>query len=263
LLFAFVNQERRDLIKLEFRKRLRSLILCSKEFIFDTNSLPKKLDPSTHRTIDSKVDFSLARLLSLYEFHLDGLLLIGANDGEELLGSAYDRFRKVVAVEPNTEVTIRLHTNLKKFQESMLLDVAAGASRYRTNMNVADNNGQSSSLLEPMEHLVEAPHVRFEKIVEVPVERLDSLIDYSKCPAFWIVDVQGFELDALKGAGQLLEKCEVLYVEVNRSQVYKGCTQVEELDAYLELFGIKRAATRWWGGWGDAIYLRAPIRRVL
>jgi FkbM family methyltransferase len=250
------------LINLELHKRLLSLILSSKEFISGTNSLPKKLDPSSHRTLDSKVDFSLARVLSSYELDLDSLLLIGANDGEELLGSAYDRFRTVVAVEPNTEVISRLDRNLRKFQESMLLDIAAGASRYRANLNVADNNGQSSSLLEPMEHLVEAPYVTFEKIVEVQVERLDALIDYSKCPAFWIVDVQGFELDALKGAGQLLEKCEVLYVEVNRSQVYKGCTQVVELDAYLELFGIKRAATRWWGGWGDAIYLRAPISRV-
>jgi hypothetical protein len=47
--------------------------------------------------------------------------------------------------------------------------------------------------------------------------------------------------------------------EVNKDQVYVGCTQIGEIDEILSDF--KRVETFWVGnqGWGDALYIRKTI----
>jgi hypothetical protein len=45
---------------------------------------------------------------------------------------------------------------------------------------------------------------------------------------------------------------------VNKKEVYENCSDVYEIDRYLEKHGFKRVATRWVKrqGWGDALYIR-------
>ena len=48
-----------------------------------------------------------------------------------------------------------------------------------------------------------------------------------------------------------------IYAEVNTKELYAGCAQLPELDAWLDARGFKRveiSMTGW--GWGDALYVR-------
>lgn len=87
----------------------------------------------------------------------------------------------------------------------------------------------------------------------------------------WNFDIQGAELMALKGAGDLIKGAEVLYLEVNREPIYAGCALIDELDAWCDERGFVRVATVWTRAeWGDAVYIRkeftggdgAPRNRV-
>jgi FkbM family methyltransferase len=241
----------------------RELGMLLGEFFRGTDSLPPQLDPSNHISLNRSVDFSFSGLLSAYQFEPQSLLVIGANKGEDLLEPGYAEFNYVVAMEPIGFLESDLRANLARFPNSKIFSCAAGSHNHDSVMFIADNNGQSSSLLEPLKHLEEAPHVKFEQRLNVEVRRIDALLDETNCPTIWVVDVQGAELDAIKGAGDLLKNCKAIYMEVNRSEVYKGCTKVKELDNYLTPFGLRRAATRWWGAWGDAVYLRHPLPRTV
>jgi hypothetical protein len=71
------------------------------------------------------------------------------------------------------------------------------------------------------------------------------------------MDVQGFELEVLKGGTKTLEHVDYVYCEVNRDEVYENNALVEELDEFLGEYGMKRVETDWAGEiWGDALYIR-------
>ncbi len=74
---------------------------------------------------------------------------------------------------------------------------------------------------------------------------------------FWNFDIQGAELKALQGAEFILPFANALYLEVNVEELYKGCSLLPELDAYLADRGFQRVLTRIvQEGWGDALYVR-------
>jgi hypothetical protein len=71
------------------------------------------------------------------------------------------------------------------------------------------------------------------------------------------MDVQGYELEVLKGAKKTLENVDYVYCEVNRDEVYEGNAYVEELDEFLSQYNMERVETSWEGQiWGDALYIR-------
>lgn len=70
------------------------------------------------------------------------------------------------------------------------------------------------------------------------------------------MDVQGYELEVLKGGSQTLKTIDYVYTEVNRAEVYKKCAMIEDLTTYLQNFGLIKVAEAWHGDWGDAFYIK-------
>jgi hypothetical protein len=74
---------------------------------------------------------------------------------------------------------------------------------------------------------------------------------------FLNIDVQGFELEVLRGAAETLNYVDYILTEVNREELYEDCVLVEELDEFLDAYGFVREETSWGGGsWGDAFYVK-------
>lgn len=70
-------------------------------------------------------------------------------------------------------------------------------------------------------------------------------------------DIQGNELNAMKGMGDLLPHFDYIYTEVNTKHLYKGCCLLSDIDAYLTPFGFQRVETKMTRrGWGDALYIK-------
>jgi hypothetical protein len=71
------------------------------------------------------------------------------------------------------------------------------------------------------------------------------------------MDVQGYELEVLKGASKFLSHIQFIYCEVNRAEVYEGCPMIEEIDQFLGEYNFERVDTNWAGDtWGDALYVK-------
>jgi len=123
------------------------------------------------------------------------------------------------------------------------------------------NNGQSSSVLEFGTHAQEHPWVIYvdhliQKSTTIRSFVAQHSIDMPK-HNFWNFDIQGAELMALHGAGELIHTAAAIYLEVNERELYKGCGLIGELDTFLSGYGFTRVATEMTvHGWGDALYIR-------
>lgn len=75
------------------------------------------------------------------------------------------------------------------------------------------------------------------------------------------LDVQGAELQALKGAPALLETARLIYLEVSFVPIYKDCPLFGEIDGFLKAAGYRRHAvypSDQPKHWGDALYVKIP-----
>ena len=121
--------------------------------------------------------------------------------------------------------------------------------------------GASSSLMKPKIHLTEHPEVTFPTKETVQVHRLDEFLKSENLRALNYnmlnIDVQGYELEVLKGAGSILGCMQLMILEVNLAEVYEGCPLVGEIDEFLKDYSFERVGTYWQSeSWGDAIYVK-------
>jgi FkbM family methyltransferase len=123
------------------------------------------------------------------------------------------------------------------------------------------NNGQSSSILEFGTHAQHYTWCVVTDSITMKTTTIDTFMAKNNLNPenydMWNFDIRGAELKALKGAENALKHAKVLYLEVNTEEVYKGCAQLSEIDAFLGERGFKRVITKMTQqGWGDAMYVR-------
>lgn len=205
---------------------------------------------------------SVKELARNWSINPSGVVHVGAHLGEEAL--AYQEFGwlPVIWLEAQPELVQilqeRLHTPAHKIIQAAIWNV----NDLVLNLHVASNS-QSSSLLAFGSHSTDYPDITFTNEISVHSKRLDALISQSEMPNFVNIDIQGVEMQAIEGLGNLIENVDYIFVEVNRREVYLGCTKVWELDNYLMDRGFKRVITRWYlkQGWGDALYIKKTKKR--
>ena len=187
---------------------------------------------------------------------IKGIIHIGAHYGEEIEEYLNNGIQNIILFEPLSENFDILSEKVKDLNANIEgHQVALGSKTDTLTMYVSDNEKQSSSLLKPKVHLTHHPNVKFPSTEEVEVHLLDEYDckDYN----FINMDVQGYELEVLKGSSKTLNFVDYILCEVNRAELYKGCPMVEEIDSYLSQFGFKRHVTSWDGyTWGDALYVK-------
>lgn len=192
-----------------------------------------------------------------------GVLHIGANVGEE--APVYDELgiKNVIWIEGNPDLMQRLNANLSPYPGQAAFNYVIGDEDGKDVVfHVSNNASQSSSILELGTHKIAHPEVHYVKDHKLKMRRIDHIVgtgpkDFDLCD-FLNIDLQGAELMALKGMGELLRQFKWAYLEVNKAHLYEGCPLVEDLDMYLLGFGFKRVETSWAGNtnWGDALYIK-------
>jgi len=187
-----------------------------------------------------------------------GVLHIGAHECEELpfyqrIGVSKDNMVWIDAV--SSKVQQAKDKGIPNVFQAVITDKDDDTVTFKIT-----NNVQSSSILEFGTHAVHHPWIHFVSQSEEKTVTLDTFFKQNMLEPslynFWNFDIQGAELLALKGGIDALQHAQIIYLEVNTEEVYKGCARMEEIDAFL--VGFKRVLTDITPhGWGDAVYVRS------
>jgi FkbM family methyltransferase len=194
---------------------------------------------------------------------------VGAHLAQEMGRYLALKPEAIVWIEGDPDIFAQLETVLATAREQH-----PGVRQLAFNRLVADtdgaqvtfhrfsNAGKSSSIFAATARLQQQwPHVTEVSTVELRTSRLDTVLSEAGLSpdevGFLVVDVQGAELLALKGAGRFLDFVEILQVEVSREAIYEGGALLPELEAHLSGLGFTCGRAAPWHG--DAVYHRPPV----
>jgi FkbM family methyltransferase len=201
---------------------------------------------------------SFTNIVKKYNMNISGIIHIGAHQGQEVREYVENGYQDIIMFEPLSENFRVLEENLKNMNANIsAYQVALGNEEKNVVMYLSDNGLLSSSVLKPKVHLQLHPSVGFPGVEEVEMKRLDSFVEETKNFNFINMDVQGYELEVLKGGMETLKHIDYVYCEVNRDELYEGNVFIEDLDKFLADYSMERVETDWAGTlWGDALYIR-------
>lgn len=197
---------------------------------------------------------------------IKGAIIVGAHEFREEREYRKLGVKYFILIEPAEKAHTILMHKYRGDSRMIMIGNAAGSSFGKSFLRVeTQNDGQSNSLLDPDLHLELHPDITFDGLEKVNVVTLDSMV-YAKVRNldswynFLSIDVQGFELEVLKGATGTLKFIDYIHIEVNQvgHDVYKGCANIREVDRFLDLHGFNRKETKWHrsASYGEAFYTR-------
>lgn len=202
---------------------------------------------------------NFTEIIKKYNMNISGVIHIGAHYGEEISDYIDNGIKDIILFEPLSDNFNILEKNVKNLNANIDgYQVALGSTPGNVTMYVSSNEKQSSSILKPKVHLTHHPNVSFPSTEIVEVKTLDQFETSNF--NFINMDVQGYELEVLKGASKTLIHIDYVYCEVNRDEVYENNAFIEQIDEYLSHYNLIRVETDWGGGiWGDALYVKTTL----
>lgn len=201
----------------------------------------------------------LHKMLKIYGDKIKGILHVGACLCEEIeLYESYMPRNKILWIEAlndKVELNKQKHSNLL-IENAVVSDIIEIVTFKRANWDSA------SSCLELglCNHLY--PEIYYTETYQVETRLLKNILcNYNILFNFINLDIQGYELKALKGMESYLEKVDYILTEVSSNFLYKNQCTLKDLDEYLIEFGFYRVETikikehelMWWG---EAFYVK-------
>lgn len=193
-----------------------------------------------------------------------GIIHIGAHLLEERSDYLSNGLNNTIWIEANPLTFKNIEfINSQNLSEKVFNYAISDVDNLDLQLNVT-NNGQSSSILELEKHKIHHPHIYVTSVVTVKSKRMDTVLSENNINIedydFLNIDIQGAELLALKGFGDLLNDIKYIYTEINTNSLYKDCALVGEIDEYLDKYGFKRVETSMTDfEWGDALYIKKDL----
>ena len=205
----------------------------------------------------------LKHIFDKYGIMPNGVLHLGASEGQERGFYNSLGVKKVIWVEAIPEVYEKLKENVKPFPNQIAINFCvSNEDDKEVEFNISNNEAQSSSMLDFGTHSSIHPEVHFVDKIKLRTWRLDTLfrlLDINITMLdFLNVDLQGAELMALEGMGKYLDQFKSINIEVNRVEVYKGCPLIEDIDYFLLQHDFERVELGNWvaESWSDAFYMK-------
>ncbi len=197
-------------------------------------SLDKKM---TNRTFVRELLFIEKRLHISPQTIID----VGASTGEFVKAARFVfPVATIYAFEPipaSFRHLIKLNDNDNNL---FIYNYALSMENTLCSFNLNEFSLSSSLLSMTPRHKELFPHTKNETIIQVECRRLDSINNLKlKKPVFLKIDVQGAELQVLKGGEDLVKDFDLIQLEVSFEIFYQGQAQFLEIMAYMRHLGFK------------------------
>ncbi len=171
------------------------------------------------------------------------VLDVGGHHGQFTL-FALERFpaAQIVTFEPQAEGVAKIRSVTSGEPRVRIENFALGEQPGTAELNISKRS-DSSSLLPIGEGQTTAfPGTEAATTETIQVETLDNLLpDAPERPALLKIDVQGFELDVLKGGQRTLSAIDAVFVECSFVELYSGQPLIGEIVAFLAERGFALA----------------------
>ena len=174
---------------------------------------------------------------------IDLIIDVGANKGEytsELINLGYKG--AVESFEPVREVYTKLVKESKNHKQWNAHNIALGNFDGETEINIAGNINSSSLLNMLPKHEQSAPNSKYVRKENILVKKLDSIFTTllnNNSKVFLKIDVQGYEMEILKGAEICLKNIQGIQIEMSLESLYEGSVLYKEMIKYLEEKGFE------------------------
>lgn len=165
----------------------------------------------------------------------DIIIDVGGADGvtPKILSKAFP-LNKIYVFEPIKENYTLIGKILNEFPNIILIPKAAGSKEGKTIINKAASLASSSIFelnIDP-ESIIFAENLKTEGKEDIEITTIENSVPSGNV-AIMKIDVQGFELEVLKGSGKILKTTRLIVLEMNNHDGYKGAPKYFEIDEYL------------------------------
>lgn len=169
------------------------------------------------------------------------LVDVGANRGQFAMAAlAVNKDMKIDCFEPFAASADILERWARRTSPSIRVHRLAIAVEKGSAEFFVTSRDDSSSLLQPAKAQRDRGISVTQRIV-VPTDRLDNVlrVDEIQRPSMLKIDVQGAELDVLKGAVTFLEAIDYIYLEISFIEIYEEQPLFAEIDQFLRDLGYE------------------------
>lgn len=172
--------------------------------------------------------------------HSSMVLHIGAHSGVE--APLYNKLRAPVTwIEANPRIYPSLVENIGHFEEQRAILALLGSENdKKVKFHIANNDGHSSSILnfgKDMNH----QGLAMIDSMDLTMFRLDYVLSEEsvKKESHWVIDVQGYELEVLRGSGNLVNHASSMEIEVSTKEEYLGGATYSEVKEFMRKNGFR------------------------
>jgi len=201
-------------------------------------------------------------LIRMCGFPPRGVLHVGAHYGLELENYLASGCRRVMFFEASPLVLGQLHAHVKFWQDWLrILDRSDRIRIEVVEKAVSDGRREASFHVAELEmlsslHPPQADWIEIQDRVTVQCDSLDALVTEPQDFNILNLDVQGHELEVLRGATGILGSLDAILIELNLVQRYQAGADAEAVDRWLTEAGWIGFYQIRYGDVIDALYLR-------
>ena len=183
-------------------------------------------------------NIELEDLVKNLEFNT--VLDIGSNKGQFILlvEKLFENDKFFYSFEPINEVLKKQKKFFSSKKNIIFFNFALGKESETKIFNITKRI-DSSSFLE-INDLVKNTDYLIKEKRSIEIRALDKIIKGENLikPILIKIDVQGYEFEVLKGAGNILRQTKYIIIEVSENEIYKGQSLTNEIINYLENFNF-------------------------
>lgn len=201
-----------------------------------TGLIIRQYSPST------PLDAELGLLRETYK--ISTIIDVGAHIGGFALHQRSQGFKgRIISFEPFADSYYRLASAAVNDENWETHNFALGSSDSRADLHAYSGDGQFNSLKRLSDFAPQyQPGIHGISSREVQVSRLDSLwlsLDVDASTSLLKVDTQGYDLEVLAGAGELLSRFPGVLMEVAVKTLYEDAPLLDEVISFMRGHGFE------------------------